>query len=126
MNTKRGRPAEAPLASDDQVGSIKGVAARLGVSRTWLAGVKRRQHALGQMTWAEGKVPALPANTFACNKTCATRVREFIRHPINAEFSGDQSDRGAARLAGAIKGGNRAGMGLWCGIAARLSAPRGD
>ena len=87
MNTKRGRPTEAPLTSDDQLGSIKGVAARLGVSRTWLAGVKRRQLALSQMTWAEGKVPALPANAFACNKTCATWVREFIRHPINAEFS---------------------------------------
>lgn len=92
MSNKRGRPAEAPLTSDDQLGSIKGVAARLGVSVTWLSGVKRRQIALSKMATTAGP---LPAPAFACGKTCATWVRDFIRHPINAGFSPTASYRKA-------------------------------
>lgn len=89
MSNKRGRPDEAPLTSDDQLGSIKAVAIRLGVSRTWLSGVKRRQIELSRMAWGltEERPPSLPPPAFSCGKTCAKWVLEFIRHPINAEFS---------------------------------------
>lgn len=87
MKTKRGRPAEALLTSDDQLGSIKAVAIRLGVSRTWLSGVKRRQVELAKF-YSQGSTATTgcPA-AFACGKTCASWVRDFIRHPINAGFS---------------------------------------
>jgi hypothetical protein len=97
MSNKRGRPAEAPLTSDDQLGSIKAVAIRLGVGRTWLGGVKRRQVEINRMAWLPGERPDLPTPAFACNKTCATWVREFIRHPFNAGFSPAASYRKAPR-----------------------------
>ncbi len=97
MKAKRGRPAEAPLTSDDQLGSIKAVAIRLGVGRTWLGGVKRRQMELERMAGLPENRSNLPAPAFACNKTCATWVREFIRHPYNAGFSPAASYRKAPR-----------------------------
>jgi len=95
MSTKQkpGRKPEAPITSDDQLGSLKAVALYLRVGETWLGGVKRRQLEIERMKWLEGEAPPIPAPAFACNKTCARWVKEFIRHPFNAGFTPTASYR---------------------------------
>lgn len=73
---RRGRKSIA-VARADQLGSLKAVAAFMGVGRTWLSGVKRRAIELA---------PTGVASPFAGGKTCADWIREFIRLPVNAAF----------------------------------------
>ena len=78
------------IKSDDQLGTIKAVAEYLGVGRTWLSGVKRRQFQL-HVELGAGSYPI----AFSGGKTCAAWVKEFLRHPINASFVPTKSYRTA-------------------------------
>lgn len=83
---RRGRPESAPVDRDDQLGTIKAVAAHMQVSKTWLCGVKRRYLELARQKAAGQLTEELPQAPVAGGKTCAAWIREFIRHPINAGF----------------------------------------
>lgn len=77
MSAKKKGRKPTVIKSDDQLGPLSAVAAYMKVGRTWLSGWKLRAEELA----AEG-VPS----PFAGGKTCAAWVREFIRHPKNANF----------------------------------------
>lgn len=75
---KRGRAKSVRVTRDDQLGSLAAVALYMGVGRTWLSGVKRRQ--------GELRHEPLPVIPFVGGKTCAEWIKRFIQLPINAAF----------------------------------------
>lgn len=83
---RKGRPISAVVERDDQLGAGLAVARYMGVSRTWVCGVKRRYLELVAQKKAGVLTDPLPAAPFAGGKTCANWVRDFVRHPINADF----------------------------------------
>jgi hypothetical protein len=92
---RRGRPRFPRVTADDQLGTIAAVAAHMRVGRTWLSGVKRRQLELAQL-YPSSKYASLPI-AFAGGKTCAAWVKEFLRHPLNADFVPTRSYKKARR-----------------------------
>ena len=88
---KRGRRKSPKVNRPDQLGDIKSVALYMGVSRTWLSGVKRRWIYLTEKNEAPLQSP------FAGGKTCAQWVIDFIRLPQNVGFSPSAAYRKALK-----------------------------